>query len=59
LIVHHGGFEPAERLKRRETRTHHVELVDELLDRSDSRSSGQRRIRRADPHTLPDPTTTT
>ena len=37
----------------------HVELVDELRDRRDTRGRGQRWVRRADPHTLPDPTTTT
>ena len=38
---------------------HDVELVDELRDRRDTRGRGQRWIRRAHPHTLPDPTTTT
>jgi len=37
----------------------HVELVDELGNRRDPRGRGQRRVRRADPHTLPDTATTT
>ena len=39
--------------------TNDIERIDELRDRRDARGRGQRRIRRADPHTLPDPTTTT